>query len=127
MSRQHPSQHYYAKVYTDMLLDEAEKLYNKIAKDFTNKTISDPAILSESASSLSLLPQSDDDEEIQLKMAMSPKDQLEMPIRPAYIEKNIHLFNLNLMMTMIETWERRIQARSTFVVEMIYIYDMIQE
>jgi hypothetical protein len=60
--KQYPSQDYYAKVYTDTLLDESEKLYNKIVKDLTNKTINDPAILSQS-SSLSLLPQSDDDEE----------------------------------------------------------------
>ena len=56
MSRQHPSQHYYTKVYTDTLLDEAEKLYNQIAKDFTNKTINDAAIEGESSS---LLPSSE--------------------------------------------------------------------
>jgi hypothetical protein len=51
--KQYPSQDNYAKVYTDTLLDEAEKLYNKMVKDFTNKILSDAAaILSQS----SLLP-----------------------------------------------------------------------
>jgi hypothetical protein len=58
-----------AHQYREMLLDEAEKLYNKISKDFTNKTISDAAILSESSSPLSLLPQSDDDEKEQRSYA----------------------------------------------------------
>jgi hypothetical protein len=55
--KQYPSQDNYAKVYTEMLLDEAEKLYSKMVKDFTNKTVNDPAILGESSSpsSLSLL------------------------------------------------------------------------
>ena len=52
--KQYPSQDNYTKVYTDTLLDEAEKLYSKMVKDFTNKTISDPAILGESSSMLSL-------------------------------------------------------------------------
>jgi hypothetical protein len=46
--KQYPSQDNYAKVYTDTLLDEAEKLYCKMVKDFTNKAISDAAILGES-------------------------------------------------------------------------------
>jgi hypothetical protein len=62
--KQYPSHDQYTKVYADMLLDEAEKLYSKMVKDFTNKTINDPAILSQSSSSsLSLLPRSDNDEE----------------------------------------------------------------
>jgi hypothetical protein len=58
-----PSQNNNDKVHTQELLDESEKLlYNKMRKDFTNKTISNAAILSKSSSSLSLLPQPYDDE-----------------------------------------------------------------
>ena len=63
--KQYPSQDYYANVYTDMLLDEDEKFCNKLVKDFTNKTIIDAAAIESETSSLSLLPQSDDEEENQ--------------------------------------------------------------
>jgi hypothetical protein len=65
---QYPSEGNNDKVYTEqMLLDESEKLHNKIRKDFANKTINDPAILSQSSSLLSLLPRSDDEEKEQLR------------------------------------------------------------
>jgi hypothetical protein len=44
-----------------MLLDEAEKLYSKIAKDFTNKTISETVEIESQSSSFLMLPQSADD------------------------------------------------------------------
>jgi hypothetical protein len=40
--KQYPSQdYYYTDLYREMLLDEAEKLYNQIAKNFTNKILSE--------------------------------------------------------------------------------------
>jgi hypothetical protein len=45
-----------------MLLDEAEKLYNQMARDFTNKTISETVEIESQSSSFLMLPQSADDE-----------------------------------------------------------------
>jgi len=50
-------QHYPAQAYTDMLLEEAEKLYNKLAKELGDEIISDYASSTSSASLLPLLPQ----------------------------------------------------------------------
>jgi hypothetical protein len=38
-----PSQDYFIEHYTAMLLHEAEKLYNKLVKDLTNRVVSDMA------------------------------------------------------------------------------------
>ena len=45
-----------------MLLEEAEKLYNKLAKDLVDETITD-YVFSTSSSSLSLLQQSDEEQQ----------------------------------------------------------------
>jgi len=50
-------QHYPSQAYTDMLLEEAEKLYNKLAKELGDEIISDYASSTSSASLLPLLPQ----------------------------------------------------------------------
>ena len=50
-------QQYPSQAYTDMLLEEAEKLYNKLAKELGDEIISDYASSTSSASLLPLLPQ----------------------------------------------------------------------
>jgi hypothetical protein len=49
-------QQYPSQAYTDMLLDEAEKLYHNVAKDLVDETITDYASSTASSSLLPLLP-----------------------------------------------------------------------
>lgn len=55
-------QQYPSQVYTDMLLEEAEKLYNKLAKELGDEIISD-YVSRTSSSSLPVLSQSDEKEQ----------------------------------------------------------------
>ena len=60
-NKQYPSQNYSIDAYTDMLMDEAEKLYNKLVKEIVNRIITDyPSKIS---SSLPLLIRFDEEKE----------------------------------------------------------------
>jgi hypothetical protein len=61
--QQYQSQNHSIEAYTDKLIDEAEKLYNKLAKEIVNKIITDyPSKIS---SSLPFLIRSDEEKEQQ--------------------------------------------------------------
>ena len=50
--QQHSSQNYFIEHYTAILLQEAEKLYNKLVTDLANRVIDDTAFSNNSNSSL---------------------------------------------------------------------------
>jgi hypothetical protein len=55
------SQNYYVEHYTTMLIEEAERLYNKLVKEITNGITYDPAFSSSTSSSPPVLSSSSSD------------------------------------------------------------------
>jgi hypothetical protein len=76
-------QQYPSQAYTDMLLEETEKLYNKLAKESVDEIIGD-CLFSPASSLLPLLSQ--------------PVERLQL-IRPICIQKNLDILNQKWMTT----------------------------
>jgi len=68
-----------------MLIQEADKLYNKLAKELVDKIISDCVI--SISSSLPLLPPPDEDEQQQSHVFQRPR-----AVNKTYIEREEHTF-----------------------------------
>ena len=64
-------QQYPSQDYTDMLLEEAEKLYNKLSKELVDESISDHAYSTSSSSLLPLLPPNEEESQPSSKTSNS--------------------------------------------------------